>query len=264
MMKKILLVACISAALVGCKQKGKDKDCKAEIAKATQGAAAAKKCPPQRPCPKVKKAAVPKKPKGKAKGADVAFRTQLSSMLARYGRDNKHPGALALAARLVQDVKPKDAPKLKIKGDEDGKKNAPKAKKTGLPKDSAGLLAMAKTMAGKDKKQAAAIDSMMKMGARSRNTDSPGCVDRRIDGHTTHTYRPLKVYGGTLTIMMLRGDGDTDLDFWIYDENGNLKFSDLDSSDVMAVRWVAPYTQKIILKVRNRGSLYNNYRYCTN
>ena len=63
--------------------------------------------------------------------------------------------------------------------------------------------------------------------------------------------------------LQANGDGDTDLDFWLYDNSGNLVHSDTDSTDITFFTIsngsagsgrCLPYQ----LKVQNFGNVYNN------
>jgi hypothetical protein len=69
----------------------------------------------------------------------------------------------------------------------------------------------------------------------------------------------VNAYGNEVTRFTLRGDGDTDLDLFVYDCNGNLVVSDTGPSD-QAVLLVTPfYTQTLTIKIVNHGSVYNDY-----
>lgn len=69
---------------------------------------------------------------------------------------------------------------------------------------------------------------------------------------------------GEPAVVVVRGDGDTDLDLYIYDENGNLVASDTDDTDDCMVRWVPRWTGRFVIKVVNRGSVDNRYQIQTN
>lgn len=53
---------------------------------------------------------------------------------------------------------------------------------------------------------------------------------------------------------------ETDLDLYIYDENGNLIDSDIDNTDICVCTWTPRWTGRFKIKIVNRGSVYNNYR----
>lgn len=65
--------------------------------------------------------------------------------------------------------------------------------------------------------------------------------------------------GGETTTIYVSGDGDTDLDLYVYDANGNLICKDDDGSDECLVRFVAYRTHTFTVRVRNRGRVYNCY-----
>ena len=62
----------------------------------------------------------------------------------------------------------------------------------------------------------------------------------------------------------MSGDGDTDLDLYVYDSNGNLIVKDNDYTDDCYVRWYRKWTGRFIVKIVNRGPVYNRYVIVTN
>ena len=69
---------------------------------------------------------------------------------------------------------------------------------------------------------------------------------------------------GQTAVVTVIGDGDTDLDLYVYDENGNLIDKDVDYSDDCVVSFVPKWTGVFTIKIMNRGNLYNNYIMRTN
>ncbi len=69
---------------------------------------------------------------------------------------------------------------------------------------------------------------------------------------------------GRLAEILVSGDGDTDLDLYVYDSNGNLIASDSDYTDDCYVSWIPAWTGKYTVKVVNRGGVYNRYVIATN
>jgi hypothetical protein len=59
--------------------------------------------------------------------------------------------------------------------------------------------------------------------------------------------------------VYVSGDGDTDLDLFIYDENGVLIDSDTDYGDECVVTVVPNWTGRFTIQIRNLGSVYNRY-----
>jgi hypothetical protein len=65
---------------------------------------------------------------------------------------------------------------------------------------------------------------------------------------------------GDVTTVVMDGDGDTDLDLFVYDENGNRIVSDTRSSDYGEVRWRALWSACFEVRVVNLGLVPNLYR----
>jgi hypothetical protein len=70
--------------------------------------------------------------------------------------------------------------------------------------------------------------------------------------------------GGRAAVVMLKGDGDTDLDLYIYDENDNLVARDTDNSDYCIAEWLPRWTGEFTIKVVNHGRVYNDFAIITN
>ncbi len=64
--------------------------------------------------------------------------------------------------------------------------------------------------------------------------------------------------------VFLAGDHDTDLDLYVFDEDGNLIASDTDATDTCFVSWTPKWTGCFTVVVRNRGGVYNRYTIGTN
>ena len=67
-----------------------------------------------------------------------------------------------------------------------------------------------------------------------------------------------------LAEVLVSGDGDTDLDLYVYDSNGNLIAKDIDYSDDCYVRWIPAWTGRFIIRIVNRGPVYNRFVILTN
>jgi hypothetical protein len=67
-----------------------------------------------------------------------------------------------------------------------------------------------------------------------------------------------------LAVITVIGDGDTDLDLYVYDENGNLIEHDADYTDDCVVTFTPKWTGNFKIKIVNRGRVYNSYVIRTN
>jgi len=74
----------------------------------------------------------------------------------------------------------------------------------------------------------------------------------------------IKFYANERATVVVSGDGDTDLDLYIYDDNGNLIAKDDDYSDDCIVNWIPRWTGQFIIQIVNRGNVYNDYVIATN
>lgn len=86
---------------------------------------------------------------------------------------------------------------------------------------------------------------------------------RTVDAFTTNSYT-IHFLGGRLAEVVVIGDGDTDLDVYVYDENGHLIAQDLGMTDNCYVSWTPRWSGTFTVKVRNRGGVYNRFLLLTN
>lgn len=84
-----------------------------------------------------------------------------------------------------------------------------------------------------------------------------------VDGYSTDTFR-ISFVEGQYAEVLVSGDGDTDLDLYVYDSNGNLIVYDDDYTDDCYVRWIPAWTGTFVVKILNRGPVYNEYVIITN
>lgn len=70
----------------------------------------------------------------------------------------------------------------------------------------------------------------------------------------------LRFTGGEPAVVAVVGDGDTDLDLFVYDENGNLIGKDDDATDTCLVNFVPRWSGPFRIVVQNLGLVYNEYR----
>ena len=59
--------------------------------------------------------------------------------------------------------------------------------------------------------------------------------------------------------IVVDGDGDTDLDCYVYDRAGRLLGGDDDGTDYCVVSFRRPPSGNVILDIENRGRVYNAY-----
>ena len=82
--------------------------------------------------------------------------------------------------------------------------------------------------------------------------------DYRIGAEETRNFT-VRFYAGEKAYVGLEGDGDTDLDVYIYDPYGRLVTQNENNTDVASVNWSAAYTVTYTIKIINRGNIYNDF-----
>jgi hypothetical protein len=157
--------------------------------------------------------------------------------LARFGYANKNALCLITAAEMIYQLGVTPLPA-------DARQNARR-----MAKGDATVLALANRV-----KPAPA--SRGAIGGPRRSTTSVSA--NSVDVFT------IRFRGYESAIVALRGDGDTDLDLYIYDDNGNLVARDDDYTDGCVASWTPRYTGVFTIRVKNRGSVYNRYTLATN
>lgn len=81
----------------------------------------------------------------------------------------------------------------------------------------------------------------------------------RVDAYSSRSFN-VECSGGEWTAVSVTGDGDTDLDLYVYDGRGVLIASDTDSSDRCSVLFYAIRGGTFRIVVRNYGDVYNEFR----
>jgi hypothetical protein len=200
-----------------------------------------------------KNEAVKLTPQGQAV-ADLA----IVGELAHYGHDAKNPMALLVAAQIVKSNPTQDI--KRDKQSEGGSGNASATGKKGALITADGLLAEAKSLAADDLQMVAMIDAEMKrQGTRGSTTTGPTRHVDRINPDSTDRYK-VEFQGHEEANVAIVGDGDNDLDLYVYDENGSLIGKDVGGTDRCLVTWTPKWTGEFTIKIVNLGeSVYSNY-----
>jgi hypothetical protein len=196
--------------------------------------------------------------------AEAVAALGMAHQLAQFGRQHKSPLALLAAAEVIASI-PTGKLDAKPKSQADGKAEGAQ-KKADRPEETAvSLVAEARKLGGSDEQvQALAAKVSEKLAEKSRGAvGGPKRAVTSVQALTTDVYN-IPFRGGEVAAIVVSGDGDTDLDLYVYDENGNLIAGDDSYSDDCGVRWIPKWTGPFTIHVRNRGRVYNNYILLTN
>ncbi|MDE6139610.1 MAG: hypothetical protein K2F95_01490 [Alistipes sp.] len=185
---------------------------------------------------------------------------RLAADLAKYGYETYSASALIEAARILSGVPTHElTPESLVKGEGAADDKAQKAEFSveQLLEDGrkyadgdATLLALADQVK---------VDNGVSRGRVEGSTVHADCVN----ANATDTYT-LRFIGGELAEVAVIGDGDTDLDLYIYDSNGNLIEKDDDYTDRCYCSWTPKWTGAFSVKIKNRGGVCNYYTLYTN
>ncbi|MEO5347871.1 MAG: hypothetical protein H7834_16055 [Magnetococcus sp. YQC-9] len=108
----------------------------------------------------------------------------------------------------------------------------------------------------------ALIKDAAESGSRGGSAGPVVHVDR-VKARSTDTYE-LKFRGKESARILVKGDGDNDLDCFVYDQNHGLVAQDTDSTDSCLMEWTPKWEGKFYIKVKNNGAVYSDYLLMTN
>lgn len=184
--------------------------------------------------------------------------------LAKLGYEIESPSALIEAANLLAST-PTQAFEATIEQGEQIANETEKANKAQLT--PAQLIADARDLTEDAHLLALADNVTAKLNAQAEGTrgamGGPKYAYGTVYAHS-YTYYNAKFWANEIAEVAVSGDGDTDLDLYVYDENGNLIASDTDYTDDCYVRFSPRWTGLFRIKIVNRGGVYNNYAIVTN
>jgi len=110
---------------------------------------------------------------------------------------------------------------------------------------------------------ALAVVACISQTAFAGRVGGPGANGTIVMSHSRDTYG-IWFRGGETARIAVQGDGDTDLDLYVYNGSGQLVASDADDTDMCVVSFDVPQMARYHVHVVNHGSVYNRYRMVTN
>lgn len=207
--------------------------------------------------------AVEDKPEVKGETSESLAAVKLANQVLRYGYENQSTLALLDALQIFSEN-----PTQNLNATREGEavdETKAGGKKARVAFDYDTVLADAKKFADGDPNLLALIDNIdaEAKGGQRGAVNGPSKHYDSVNGGSTDSYN-ISFVANQLAEILVSGDGDTDLDLYVYDSNGNLIAKDTDYSDDCYVRWVPAWTGRYVVKIVNRGPVYNRYVILTN
>jgi hypothetical protein len=192
--------------------------------------------------------------------AESVQQLHLAHSLVTYGRKNKVPEALIVAARILGSTATVE---LTEKPTHEKSPDAPKGAKkektdnANLAKD---LLAEAKKLSNNNPAIVTLANSVeLTRGA----VGGPKRAVSVVEPLSADIYK-ITFKADEVARVAVSGDGDTRLDLYIYDENNNLIASAVGPGDDCLASWHPRWSGVFHIKIVNRGRLPNQYVILTN
>jgi len=197
-----------------------------------------------------------------------------AAQLAIRGETTKSPLLLLAAAEIVADHKRSAQTTEAVRGTGTGEVTDGQ-----LPDlDMQTLIDRARELAKADAGMAAAVEAMVaqiesdgrglvyRQGKNLRSEVIAGVTYKdindgldQINPGATLTIENVTFEAGLPAIAAVVGDGDGDLDLWVYDGNGNLIGQDTDDSSVCVVNWTPIYEGPFTYVIKNVGTIYERF-----
>ena len=189
---------------------------------------------------------------------EAAEAVALGASLAAYGRRAGSAEALVAAAALLIE---NPAPVGRLDGEVEGDADVPSL-------NPADLLTEAEALAAPDAALRAHIAELRGRAPAEfppvRGAERGPIRYRAAAAPEALREHALTFRGREPAVFRLIGDGSSDLDYYLYDVNGELVASSDDARDEATLTWYVPYRQRLVLRVRNRGDRRNAYHIITN
>lgn len=214
--------------------------------------------------------------KGKDTGgaAAVSLLNQAEELV-KYAKENESPVAMLTAVQMLERVKVQDnaervgAKKTGLQNEGEKVKEGKKGDTPAPTLDPEKLLAEARPWATGDPHMLALLDAeaVKAKAASAAGTlgSTRGAITHR-DRVSARAYDDFVVnfYGGDLARVAVVADGDTDVDLYVYDQNGHEIVRATGPGSNCLVQFVPRWTGPFRVRVVNLGYVYSDYILMTN
>jgi hypothetical protein len=187
---------------------------------------------------------------------------QLGNQLAKYGYKTFSATALIEAAKIISSIETQEFKYESFTQDTAIKEQSGKKSKESYELST--IMGAAKKYADGDAKLLADISQIEKASQATRGrVGGPGQNYSYVYGSSYALYQ-ASFREGELAEILVCGDGDTDLDLYVYDSGGSLIARDADYTDQCYVSWIPLWTGRYTIKIVNRGPILNYYHLFSN
>ena len=207
------------------------------------------------------KAAVPSASKAASSSTRAVDAVALAADLASYGYRTNSALSLLTAADLLMQASPSP-----LSGKQ-GTSNPDVAAKSGTAVrfHPAAMISAARAMGGSNAEVSAIatqLQNRLSSGPKGA-VGGPRSTTDRVLSNATDIWE-ISFRGGERASIRVDGDGDTDLDCYVYNRAGTLVAYDNDLTDYCVLDWYHASTGTVRLEIKNLGSVYNQYILSTN
>lgn len=207
------------------------------------------------------KAAVPAAAKAAAPSTRAVDVVALAADLASHGYSTRSPLSLLAAAELLMQASPSP-----LDGKQGTRMPSVTAKSGAAVNFEPGaMISSALSMGGGNANMSALasqLQSRLATGAKGA-VGGPRSTTDRVLANMTDIWE-INFRGGELGSIRVDGDGDTDLDCYVYNSAGTLVAYDNDLTDYCILDWYQSSTGTVRLQITNLGGVYNQYILSTN
>ena len=212
--------------------------------------------------------------KGKEDSAAAVSLVNQASQLVHYAQENESPLAMLTAVQMLGRVRLQEnsdrvgSKKTGMQHEGEEVKEGPKGTMPAPTLDPQKLLAQAKPWAKGNQNLLALIDA-----EAAKAKAAPGATLGSTRGVIEHvdTVRPrayddfvISFYAGEVARVAVVGDGNTDVDLFVFDQNGHEIARDDDRSAECVVQFTPRWTGPFRVRVVNNGYTASNYILATN
>jgi len=185
-----------------------------------------------------------------------------ASVQADFARQSGDAAGMAAAAEALGSAGAFAT--MAMKPVETGGQEDEAAKTATGPATAASLMAEAQALAAGNAELSEALAARAAMASRTYGAvGGPGQNTTRVRGFATHTY-DTRFRKNELAEVGLDGDNDSDLDLYVFDQNGNIICASESGGDAEYCSWYPKWTGMFRIAVVNRGRSSNVYWIGTN